>query len=57
MKGKKRCRIHGGAKGSGAPKGERNGSYRHGLRTAEAMAFSRECQAVLHEARAMLEKF
>ena len=37
-KGKKRCRLHGGAEGSGAPRGERNGSYRHGLYTREAMA-------------------
>ena len=37
-KGKKRCRLHGGAEGSGAPRGERNGSYRHGLHTREAIA-------------------
>lgn len=28
--GKARCRLHGGAEGSGAPSGERNGRYRHG---------------------------
>ncbi len=32
--------MHGGATGSGAPKGERNGAYRHGLRTAEAEALN-----------------
>ncbi|HMF07155.1 MAG TPA: HGGxSTG domain-containing protein [Methylocella sp.] len=37
VKGKKRCRMHGGAKGSGAPSGERNGNYRHGRFTAEAI--------------------
>jgi hypothetical protein len=37
-KGKKRCRLHGGAEGSGAPCGERNSSYRHGLYTREAIA-------------------
>jgi hypothetical protein len=37
-KGKKRCRLHGGAEGSGAPRGERNGSYRHGLYTRDAIA-------------------
>jgi hypothetical protein len=31
VRGKRRCRMHGGAQGSGAPKGERNGHYRHGL--------------------------
>ena len=29
-RGKIRCRMHGGAAGSGAPKGNRNGKYRHG---------------------------
>lgn len=33
VKGKARCRMHGGAKGTGAPAGERNGAYRHGLQT------------------------
>jgi hypothetical protein len=36
--GKRRCRMHGGAHGSGAPKGERDGHYRHGFYTAEAIA-------------------
>ena len=38
MKGKARCRIHGGAKGTGAPKGERIGMWRHGGDTQEAVA-------------------
>jgi hypothetical protein len=29
--------VHGGALGSGAPKGEANGRYSHGLLTAEAI--------------------
>jgi hypothetical protein len=29
--------MHGGAHGSGAPSGPRNGNYRHGRRTAEAI--------------------
>jgi hypothetical protein len=36
--GKKRCRIHGGAEGSGAPAGERNGRFRHGRYSAETRA-------------------
>lgn len=28
--GKTRCRLHGGAPGSGAPEGEANGNFRHG---------------------------
>ena len=35
MKGKARCKLHGGARGSGAPKGERNGMWRHGGYTSE----------------------
>src|SRR3954466_13890100 len=31
VNGKRRCRMHGGAAGSGAPEGKRNGRYRHGL--------------------------
>ena len=29
--GRARCRMHGGAKGSGGPGGERNGNFKHGL--------------------------
>jgi hypothetical protein len=35
---KGRCRLHGGANGSGGPPGERNGQYRHGERTKAAIA-------------------
>ena len=34
--GKKRCRMHGGAKGSGAPPGNRN-ALKHGAFTEEAI--------------------
>ena len=33
--------MHGGA-GSGAPKGKRNGNYRHGTSTIEAIALMRD---------------
>jgi len=36
VSGRQRCRMHGGAKGSGAPAGERNGRYIHGRFTLEA---------------------
>ncbi len=36
-KGRNRRRLHGGAPGSGAPRGEANGRYTHGLLTAEAI--------------------
>lgn len=34
VKGRKRCRMHGGAKGSGAPKGNQN-ALKHGFYSAE----------------------
>ena len=46
-----RCRMHGGAPGTGAPRGERNGNYRHGRRTIEAMAERRRLMEFLREAR------
>jgi hypothetical protein len=52
--GKKRCRMHGGAKGSGAPRGERNGSYRHGLFTREAIAERRALRALIRDFRGAL---
>ena len=36
--GRRRCRMHGGADGSGAPKGEKNGNYKHGRYTQEVAA-------------------
>ena len=52
--GKKRCRMHGGAKGSGAPPGERNGNYRHGLFTREAIAERRALRALIRDFRGAL---
>ncbi|WP_279597082.1 HGGxSTG domain-containing protein [Methylobacterium sp. J-068] len=39
-----RCRMHGGTS-PGAPKGSRNGMYRHGRYTAEAIKTRREMNA------------
>jgi hypothetical protein len=46
--GKTRCRMHGGAAGSGAPKGKRNGKYRHGGFTTEAIDERRRLAALIH---------
>lgn len=46
--------MHGGAAGSGAPRGEQNGAYRHGLKTQEAMAFEREARAFLKRCREVM---
>ncbi|WP_313901526.1 hypothetical protein [Methylobacterium sp. J-076] len=55
MSGKRRCRMHGGAAGSGAPSGSRNGNYRHGERTQTAIAFRQLCRAAIAEARGRLD--
>jgi hypothetical protein len=49
-----RCRLHGGASGSGGPPGERNGQYRHGERTKIAIAERQKFSALLKMLRAGL---
>jgi hypothetical protein len=51
---KGRCRLHGGANGSGGPPGERNGRYRHGERTKAAIAEQKKFSALLKMLRAGL---
>jgi hypothetical protein len=51
---KGRCRLHGGASGSGGPAGERNGQYRHGERTKGAIAERHKFIALLKVLRAGL---
>lgn len=53
---KARCRMHGGASGSGAPRDARNGAYRFGLFTEDAIAARRELSAILGQARATLNE-
>jgi hypothetical protein len=48
--------MHGGAAGSGAPKGKRNGMYRHGMKTGEAVAERAKVRAILKNAAALLDK-
>jgi hypothetical protein len=55
-KGKKRCRLHGGAEGSGAPPGERNGAYRHGLYTREAIAERKAMLALIRCMKKQLKR-
>lgn len=56
VKGKVRCRMHGGAEGSGAPVGNQN-ALKHGLYTREAIAERRELRDLLREAKETLEEF
>jgi len=51
--GKRRCRMHGGAAGSGGPKGARNGNYKHGRYTAETIATRRWLREKIREVRAL----
>jgi uncharacterized protein YjcR len=52
--GKQRCRMHGGARGSGAPKANQN-ARKHGLFTRDAIAERRQIQALLGDARKLLD--
>jgi hypothetical protein len=53
--GRKRCRMHGGAAGSGPPTSNRN-ARKHGLFAADAIAERRQIQVLLGEARKLLEE-
>ena len=55
VQGRQRCRMHGGAAGSGAPKGERNGNYKHGYFTQEAVEFRRQIRALVAQMLASME--
>lgn len=53
--GRKRCRMHGGAPGSGAPRTNRN-ARKHGRFSRDAIAERRQIQALLGEARKLLQE-
>jgi len=53
--GRKHCRMHGGAQGSGALRANQN-ARKHGLFTRDAIAERRQIQALLGEARRLLEE-
>ena len=52
--GKTRCRMHGGAKGSGAPRTNRN-ARKHGRFTRDAIVERRQIRALLGDVRRLLE--
>lgn len=56
VNGRKRCRMHGGADGSGAPKGNRN-ALKTGLHTREAIEMRRKIRQLLKEANDTLDLF
>lgn len=55
MCGKLRCRMHGGAPGSGAPRGNHN-ARTHGAFTRDRIAERRSIRELLGEAGKLLEK-
>ena len=55
VSGKSRCRMHGGAAGSGAPKGNIN-TLKHGHYAREAIADRQSLQSLLRASRELISK-
>ena len=55
MRGKRRCRMHGGPVKSGAPRGNRN-ARKHGRFTRGAISERKQIQALLGEALKLLQE-
>jgi hypothetical protein len=53
MDGKTVCRMHGGK--GGAPRGERNGQYRHGRCTIDAMKMKRKARGAARQVRELIK--
>ena len=55
IRGRRRCRMHGGANGSGGPPGDRNGNFKHGLWTHEAKAIRNVVRAKVRELKGLIQ--
>ena len=55
VSGKSRCRMHGGAPGSGAPRGNKN-ALKHGRHAREALAERRRVRDLIRQSRELIEK-
>ena len=55
VEGKKRCRMHGGAPGSGAPHGNTN-AVKHGLYTRDAIAQRQQLAELMRQSRRLILK-
>jgi glucans biosynthesis protein len=53
--GKKRCRMHGGAPGSGAPRGNKN-ALKHGRYTREAIEGRRQLRVLLRQSLMLVDE-
>jgi hypothetical protein len=54
VSGRARCRMHGGATGSGGPRGNRNGNFKHGLCTRETLEMRRTTREKVREIGALV---
>jgi hypothetical protein len=52
--GRTRCRMHGGARGSGGPRGDRNGNFKHGIWSRESVDLRKGMGAKIRELRGLL---
>jgi len=55
VSGKKRCRMHGGAAGSGAPRGNQN-ALKHGRYRREVLEEHRQLQDLLRQSRILIQQ-
>ena len=55
VRGRRRCRMHGGAVGSGAPKGNQN-ALKHGRFTREEIMRRRRLRDLLRKSDALLQE-
>ncbi len=55
VSGKARCRMHGGARGSGAPIGNTN-ALKHGMYTKAALEEQRELRSLIREMQESLQE-
>jgi hypothetical protein len=55
VKGKNRCYMHGGAKGSGAKIGNKN-AFKHGRYSGEAIKMRLETNQLIREYKAMMKE-
>lgn len=54
IRGKNRCRVHGGAKGSGAPMNNMN-AFKHGYHTIDAKEFRHQIKNTIRSSRTLLK--
>jgi uncharacterized protein YjcR len=55
VNGKRRCRMHGGAAGSGAPAGNQN-ALKHGMYSRDTLEFKKHMRKLLRDGRDAIEK-